>query len=271
VQCATWGHPQTSGLPTIDYFLSSDLMEPEDGAAYYTETLVRLPNLSVSYTPLQTAPLTLDRARLSATEADTLYISCQSIFKYLPKYDFIFPRIALLAPRGKFLFICRTLDPARQRFEERLLLAFRDCGLDYTNHVVFCQPLPFDQFAGFLRMGDVFLDSIGWSGCNTTLEALDVDLPVVTLPIGAMRGRHSGAILEMMGVTQGIATSAEDYIVKAAALADPRLRQGYREQIRANKSRLFGDVTPIRALEDFLRDAVKRAYRETTISPPPVR
>ena len=142
VQCATWGHPQTSGLPTIDYFLSSDLMEPEDGDAYYSETLIRLPNLSVCYTPLQTAALTLDRAKLGATDEDTLYICCQSIFKYLPSYDFIFPRIALLSPRSRFLFICRTLDPARRRFEERLFQAFRACGLDYAKNVVFCQPLP---------------------------------------------------------------------------------------------------------------------------------
>lgn len=260
VQCVTWGHPQTSGLPTIDYFLSSDLMEPDDGETYYTETLVRLPNLSVSYTPLQTAPLTLDRSKLSATADDTLYISCQSIFKYLPEYDFIFPRIAELAPRGRFLFICRTLDPARRRFEERLARAFHARNLDYAKYVVFCQPLPFDQFAGFLRMGDVFLDSVGWSGCNTTLEALDVDLPVVTFPVGAMRGRHSGAILAMMGLSEGVAGSAEDYIVKAAALADPDRRHAYRERIRANKSRLFGDAAPIRGLEDFLQGAVSSAY-----------
>ena len=260
VQCVTWGHPQTSGLPTIDYFLSSDLMEPDDGQAYYTETLVRLPNLSVSYTPLKTADLTLDRSKLFASDDDTLFISCQSIFKYLPKYDSIFPNIAKLAPRSRFLFICRTLDPARRRFEERLSRAFGAHGLDYAKYVVFCQPLPFDQFAGFLRMGDVFLDSIGWSGCNTTLEAIDVDLPIVTLPVGAMRGRHSGAILTMLGVTEGIATSPEDYVAKAAALADPIVRQAYRERIRTNKSRLFGDLAPIRALEAFLENAVASAY-----------
>ena len=33
VQCNAWGHPDTSGLPTLDYYLSSDLMEPPDGAA----------------------------------------------------------------------------------------------------------------------------------------------------------------------------------------------------------------------------------------------
>jgi len=49
VQCNGGGHPVTSGLPTIDYFLGSDLMEPQDGCGHYTEELVRLPNLASSY------------------------------------------------------------------------------------------------------------------------------------------------------------------------------------------------------------------------------
>ena len=68
----------------------------------------------------------------------------------------------------------------------------------------------------------------------------------------------------MMGVREGLATSAEDYIDKATALADPGVRSAYRERIRAHKSRLFGDATPIRALEDFLQGAVARGYSADT-------
>jgi predicted O-linked N-acetylglucosamine transferase (SPINDLY family) len=49
VQCTAWGHPVTSGLPTIDYYLSSELMEPENAQEHYTETLIRLPNLAIAY------------------------------------------------------------------------------------------------------------------------------------------------------------------------------------------------------------------------------
>ena len=56
VQCNSWGHPDTSGFPTLDYYLSSDLMEPPDADEHYTERLVRLPNLSINYEPLDLAP-----------------------------------------------------------------------------------------------------------------------------------------------------------------------------------------------------------------------
>ena len=49
VQCTTWGHPVTSGLPTVDHYLSADAMEPPDGDTHYTERLVRLPNLGICY------------------------------------------------------------------------------------------------------------------------------------------------------------------------------------------------------------------------------
>jgi len=62
VQCNSWGHPETSGLPTLDYFLSSDLMEPPDAASHYTERLIRLPNLSIYYEPIATEVVSVSRA-----------------------------------------------------------------------------------------------------------------------------------------------------------------------------------------------------------------
>lgn len=49
VQCVTWGHPDTTGSPYIDYFLSSELLETPDADAHYTEKLVRLPLLATYF------------------------------------------------------------------------------------------------------------------------------------------------------------------------------------------------------------------------------
>ena len=47
-QCATWGHPTTSGLSTVDYFLSSEWMEPADAQQHYSERLVLFPGIGIS-------------------------------------------------------------------------------------------------------------------------------------------------------------------------------------------------------------------------------
>ena len=62
VQCVAWGHPETTGMPTMDYFLSADLMEPPGADAHYTEQLVRLPGLGLHYTPDDAPVDPLDRA-----------------------------------------------------------------------------------------------------------------------------------------------------------------------------------------------------------------
>ena len=66
------------------YFLSSALMEPEDGERHYTETLVRLPNLSIHYQPPDPTTGTLTRASLGLRPETIVYLCCQSLFKYHP-------------------------------------------------------------------------------------------------------------------------------------------------------------------------------------------
>jgi predicted O-linked N-acetylglucosamine transferase (SPINDLY family) len=95
-----------------------------------------------------------------------------------------------------------------------------------------------------------------WSGCNSTLEAINYGRPVVTLPGRLMRGRHSFAILTMMGVTDTIATSIDDYVRIAARLGkDAGWRDQMTEKMRANASKVYRDMESIRGLEKFLEQA----------------
>src|SRR5664280_39004 len=93
VQCNSWGHPDTSGFPTLDYYLSSDLMEPPDAQDHYTERLVRLPNLSVYCEPIDPPPASIARQDLGLRSTAMVYWCGQSLYKYLPQFDEVFPRI----------------------------------------------------------------------------------------------------------------------------------------------------------------------------------
>jgi protein O-GlcNAc transferase len=259
VQCASWGHPVTSGLPTIDYFLSSDRMEPPDAEAHYTERLVRLPNLSICYEPVQARPVALDRAALGLRADATVYWCCQSLPKYLPQFDDVFPRIAQAVGGCQFTFIAfaggRTVTEV---FRARLERAFARAGLRAADHCVVLPRLDPDRFAAAMGQCDVLLDSIGWSGCNSTLESLAHDLPIVTLAGELMRGRHTAAILEVMGVGEAVARSVDEYVSFAVRLGvDAELRAAARGRIAANKHRVYGDHTCIAALEDFLDRAAR--------------
>ncbi len=260
VQCVAWGHPVTTGLPTIDYFLSSDLMEPEDGERHYTERLIRLPNLSIHYEPLPDRGGRITRSALGVTDDSVVYVCCQSLFKYHPRDDGVLVAIAGRVPAARFLFIGDPRnDPNARLLRARLGAAFAAAGLDPARHLLFVPPVDAADFFSLLRAGDVYLDSVGWSGGNTTLEAVTCGLPIVTLRGRLMRGRHSAAILTRVGATDCIAATADDYVNLSVALADPEARRRKAHVIRDGGKRLFGDLAPVRALEAFLIDAVAEA------------
>jgi predicted O-linked N-acetylglucosamine transferase (SPINDLY family) len=126
----------------------------------------------------------------------------------------------------------------------------------------YCLILPRLEHGRFLAatgLSDVFLDSIGWSGCNSTLDALVYDLPIVTLRGDLMRGRHSAAMLDVMGMTAAVCESIDQYVESAVALArDLVWRAEVKRMIAAGKRAIYRDRICIAALEEFL-DEVARA------------
>jgi protein O-GlcNAc transferase len=263
VQCNAWGHPDTSGFPTLDFFLSSDLMEPADTQDHYTERLVRLPNLSIYYEPPDHGAVSVTRSDLGLRPGATIYWCSQAVYKYLPQFDQVFPRIAREVGDCHFTFI-RFPGAAHvtDSFRRRLDAAFAACGLDAADHCAILPRLDPERYAAAVACCDVALDSIGWSGCNSTLECLAHDLPVVTLPGALMRGRHTAAILEMMGVTDTIARTVDEYVSTAVRLArDTEWRTELRSRIAANKHRVYRDRACIAALEDFLETETRRTGR----------
>ena len=263
VQCCSWGHPVTSGFPTMDYFISSELMEPADADADYSEKLVRLPNLSIYYEPTDKPAVALDRAQLGLREQAVVYWCCQSLPKYLPQFDEVFPRIAAAVPDCQFTFIAFAGGEAvTRRFQQRLDRAFEAAGLKASEHCVVLPRLSPDRFAAAIGQCDIVLDSIGWSGCNSILESLLHDLPIVTHVGEMMRGRHSAAILTMMDLRETIAPTVDDYVAIAAGLGQDRSkRAALSSRIAANKHRVYRDRECIAGLETFLEQTVRGPVR----------
>jgi predicted O-linked N-acetylglucosamine transferase (SPINDLY family) len=261
VQYASWGHPSTSGYPTIDGFLSSEAMEPPDGEDHYTEELVRLPGLS---TPVALEPLTRpvpSRAGLGLPPEATVYWCGQSLYKYLPQHDDLFAAIAARTPGGRFVFIEFPGSPElTRRFQARLASAFADRGLSAERACVFLPRMSADEHLAAIGCADVVLDSIGWSGCNSLLDALVHALPIVTLPGETMRARHGAAILRAIGLDQLIAPTKPAYVDLAVALASPGARAAVSRMMRQGLSHL-NDAAPVAELERRLIAAVHRPLR----------
>ena len=258
VQCVRWGHPITTGLPTIDYYLSNELMEPENGQDHYSEQLIRLPKIGKSYPERKIPELFKTRADFRLRDEAVVYLSCQSLYKYLPQYDWVFAEIALRVPTAQFAFISsHQSKPITAKFQQRLKRAFNKVGLNGEDY---CVILPRQSQIDFWNLGvvsDVFLDLFSWSGDNTALEAIACHLPIVTCPGQFMRERHAYGILKMLGVKDTVAKNPADYIEIAVRLGlDPVWRSGVVEAIGDRHSYIYEDKTCVVGLEDFYQSAV---------------
>lgn len=250
VQAVAWGHPVTTGLPAIDWFLSSDAMEPAGGDAHYSERLCRLPGLSIDYARPAVDPYPAPPA------GAPLFLCSQSLFKLLPGQDALFAGIAAAAGPCTMRFIGHGAEPVTRAFRARLAAAFKARGLDADSII---EILPRMDRAAFLAAhgpAHVVLDGVHWSGGNTSLEAVGLGLPVVTRPGAMMRSRHGAAILERAGAPGLIAGSPEEYVEIAVRLArDDAANRALRAGLIAGHENLFGDRQPVRALERFLAEA----------------
>ena len=260
VQCTTWGHPVTSGLPTIDYFLSSDLMEPDNAQEHYSEKLICLPGIGVSYPkPLIPRP-EKNRTDFNLSENAVLYLSCQSLHKYLPQYDYIFAQIARRVPQAQLAFLSHDIDSITEQFRQRLKCAFANFGLNSEDY---CVILPRQDELSYLNLNllsDIFLDTLSWSGGNTTLEAVACNLPIVTCPGEFMRGRHSYGILRMLGITDTIAQTEAEYIEIAVRLGlDLDWRLDIVKRMHDCHDKLYDDKSCVTALEAFYKRVVQDA------------
>jgi predicted O-linked N-acetylglucosamine transferase (SPINDLY family) len=249
-QAMAWGHPVTSGIPAMDLFLSSDWMEPADGASRLSEALVRLPGSSLalrrpgpgsSPPPLPPGPLAL---------------CAQSLFKLRPQDDQLWARLAECAPQARLLFIAHPSSALTERFRSRLQRAFSLRGLSLDRHVHLLPRLDEATFSALQRSVDLWLDSPGWSGGMTALEAIGAGLPLLTAPEGPMRSRHSAGLLQGMGCGEGVCADHAALVSRAATLlAEPELRALHAQRCMERSSLLYDQPAPVDALLQALLGA----------------
>jgi predicted O-linked N-acetylglucosamine transferase (SPINDLY family) len=252
VQAASWGHPETTGLPTMDYYLSAQALEPAEAQANYTEKLLALPGLGCWLLPRKEEAgrfVGLDLRR------DELVLVCPgTAFKYAPQHDRVLAEIARRLPKSRLLFFRGRPEQLADKLRERLRDSFRRAGVDFERHVTFLPWQTSGAFRALLRRADLYLDTIGFSGFNTAVQALECGLPVVAYEGRFLRGRLASGLLRHVGLDELVAPSADAYVELAVALAvDPERRRALRPRIESSRERLYGEQAPLDALEAFIK------------------
>jgi tetratricopeptide (TPR) repeat protein len=263
VQCATWGHPVTTGIDTIDYFISSDLLEGEEAQDHYTETLVRLKTLPIYYyRPELPSPLP-GREHFQLPHGQHLYGCPQSLFKFHPEFDPILAGILRRDPLGLLVLI----HGQHLHWDELLLKRFSVTMPDVLERIRFLPSMPQPDYLALLACCDVLLDPLHFGGGNSSYQALAFGVPLVTLPSRFLRGRITHALYRQMGVWDCVVADPEEYVDKAVRLGvDATYRDTVRRKILAANLVLYENREGVLALEDFFQNAVAKVQSSESTS-----
>jgi predicted O-linked N-acetylglucosamine transferase (SPINDLY family) len=229
----TWlGYPNTTGLSTIDYRLTDDVMDPPGSPVLDTEELFRLPGGLCCFAPPADAPPV---APLPALRRGYLtFGSLHNLAKLNAGVLDLWCRVLQAVPEARLLLFRTTLtgtarDHVHRQFTERGLASER---LDLR------QGSAAPGYLGIYEEIDVALDTFPYAGGTTTCESLWMGAPMLSLGGTRPAARGSAALLAIVGLSDWVVPTSEEYVATAVRWANDlerlaQLRAGLRERTAA--------------------------------------
>lgn len=258
VQAVSWGHPDTTGIPNIDYFLSSTHIEPQRADTHYSEQLIQFQTLPTYNRPPAFPAVAFERATYGMNDDMHLYVCPQSLFKFHPDFDVAIANILAGDPKGRLVLIDHKNE---NHLKERLLERLRISIPDAVQNILFLPQLSHEEYLALCIDADALLDTPTFSGGHSSQEAFAMGVPIVTWPTEFMRGRVTAGCYNQMGVTDLIADSADGYVNLALQLAnDLEFKKRMRNKITTNSHKLFERVDLVEEIETFFM-AAHEAWR----------
>ncbi|MBF0552159.1 MAG: tetratricopeptide repeat protein [Deltaproteobacteria bacterium] len=262
VQCVTWGHPVTTGIDTVDYFISCDGFETPAGDGHYTERLIRLTSPPAYYYRPVLPDGFQDRSHFNLPGDRHIYICPQSLYKIHPEFDQAMAEILRADGAGLIVLV----HGPHKHWSDLLAQRFKQTMPDVADRVNLLPRMAFDDYLSLMAGSDVMLDTFPFGGGNTTYEGLAVGIPIVTWPGQFMRGRMTGALYRKMEMNDCVASSLQEYIDLAVRLGtDSLYREDIHQKIMSNNHLIFEDIQVVRELEDFFKTAVAEASKDNEV------
>jgi len=254
IQSTGWGWPVTSGLPSIDYFLSCDLIESEEAENHYSEKLIRLKTLPTWYAKPPVPSQLRSRAEAGMPTSGAIYLCTQNLRKYHPEFDFVLGELLRRDSTGHVAVVEDSHPSITQQLRERFARGIPDVA----SRIVFLPRLPRIDYLHIVGNADVMLDTIHYGGgANSLYDAFACGTPVVSLPSPFHRSRYALGAYRKMGFTDLIASSVEDYVNKAYCIStDMDWRRELHERILQRCDVLFSDDTAVTAHREFFEQTI---------------
>ncbi|MBT3553871.1 MAG: tetratricopeptide repeat protein [Rhodospirillaceae bacterium] len=255
VQCVTWGHPDTTGIPNMDYFLSSTLIEPDGAAAEYSESLYPLATLPTYYLRPEIPGNLKTRDELGLASGKRIYLCPQSVIKHHPDLDAIVAGIL----RGDGDAEVMLVEGAVPDWTAQVAHRMGETIPDVAGRISSIPRMGPDDFLALMNAADVIFDPPHFSGGNTSFEAFALGKPVVAHDGAFMRGRVTAGMYRAMGITDATGQSPGECAEIALSLGlDKDRREDMEVRITGAGEALFEHDAAVREFERFLVDVFEQ-------------
>lgn len=247
VQYTSWAWPMTTGIPAMDFFLTSDLVEPDNAQRLYSEPLLSMKsNMFTWAEPATLSNRSWKGADFGFNDQENLYLCHQNPRKVHPDFDALVAQILERDPLGRLLLIGGAESNEAHLLQQRLQ---RTLGA-LAERVTIMPRMPNDQYLGLLQCVDVALDPPHYTGANTSFDAFGLGLPVITQRSVLLRGNFTSGLYQQMAFTDLIAESAEHYVDLALRVAqDGEYRAHCWQRLMNGRERIFHDSQAVSELE----------------------
>jgi predicted O-linked N-acetylglucosamine transferase (SPINDLY family) len=230
IQVSWLGYPSTTGLKSLAYRISDRIADPVGvNEAYYTEKLIRLNNGFVCYQPLESAPDFAPRPSTAGFRFGSFNnlakISSQTIDAWAA---------VLHAVVDSTLYLKRR-QLRNGNSKDHFIEAFAARGINKERLIFSTSNAKIEQHLDEYNDIDIALDSAPYNGATTTLEALWMGVPVLTLSGNTHAGRVSASILHRLNLGSFVCTDIHTLAERAQQLSkDTQSLHAVKSSLRQN-------------------------------------
>jgi predicted O-linked N-acetylglucosamine transferase (SPINDLY family) len=260
VQCTAWGYQTTSGIATVDYYLSSALIEPADAHTHYSEQLLRASTLLTYQERVQDVEPADVRAQFGIPRDRHLYLCPHQLGKFHPDFDELLAEVLRRDPQGEVVI----LEDRHAVASAQLAARFGRTMPDVRDRVRLLPRQSRPSYLQLLAEADVVLDPPHFSGANTTYDALALGKAVVARPTEFRRGRFTLACCRKIGLEEMIVPDQQAYVDLAVELgSEPDQRRQLEARIREASCDLFEDPIAVAEFTRIISQLVQIARQGT--------
>jgi protein O-GlcNAc transferase len=257
VQVEWLGYFHSTGMCSIDYFITDPHTTPPDGGQLFSETPVFMPHTRFCYGPPEYAP-DIQPPSVEKTNIIT-FGSFNRLSKINEEVIGAWARILHKVPNSRLVMKSHALSEEIVR--ERLTTRFAQQGI-LRDRLDLRSASPHSIMLAEYGDIDIALDTFPFNGGMTTIEALWMGVPVVTLAGNSVVSRQSISALANLGLDSRLAfPDVEAYVRGAVDLANNRSQLAeFRLELRPRMA-----ASPLRQSEQFARD-LEALYRRMWIT-----